>query len=158
MDNLITAPADQAQDSKLNQGPGSATTSAASHNWRKPTGVIISIMVMAGAVALIFRVWHVIEHHPRTDDAIVRANVIGVAAVAAEEQRLNQAQAALSVLASLIAQRPGAVAAVKFAALELSYCKVIAPFEGRVISLNLSVGAYASAGIPVFSLLDTRKW
>src|SRR5258708_5638777 len=79
MDNLITAPADQAQDSKLNQGPGSATTSAASHNWRKPTGVIISIMVMAGAVALIFRVWHVIEQHPRTDDAIVRANVIGVA-------------------------------------------------------------------------------
>jgi multidrug efflux system membrane fusion protein len=50
------------------------------------------------------------------------------------------------------------VAAVDDAALNLSYCKVVAPFPGRVISLNISVGAYAHAGIPVFSLLDTRKW
>jgi multidrug efflux system membrane fusion protein len=64
----------------------------------------------------------------------------------------------LSALATLTAERPGAVAAVDLAALELSYCKVIAPFPGRVINLNISVGAYASAGIPVFSLLDTRKW
>src|SRR6185295_19685093 len=70
----------------------------------------------------------------------------------------NQAQAALSTLATLIAQRPGAVAAVDLAALELSYCKVTALFPGRVISLNISVGAHASAGIPVFSLLDTRNW
>jgi len=240
--------------------------------WRKPLGVIISLAVLVGAIALIFRVWNVIEHHPRTDDAIVRANVVGIvprvrgqiiklnvqdnqsvaagdvlfeidpddyrlslekakaalamldqqievarsqdaqlkfqvkaaeaglerakaelkqasdtlrrlqpllpsgftkaddvdraatakqvaaAALAAEEQRLNQAQTALSTLATLIAQRPGAVAAVDLAALELSYCKVTAPFPGRVISLNISAGAYASAGIPVFSLLDTRKW
>jgi multidrug efflux system membrane fusion protein len=58
----------------------------------------------------------------------------------------------------LNAERPGAVAAVRLAALELSYCKVTAPFPGRVVSLNISTGAYASAGIPVFSLLDTRKW
>src|SRR5262249_27329815 len=63
-----------------------------------------------------------------------------------------------STLDTLIAQRPGAVAAVKLAELELSYCKVTAPFSGRVISLNISAGAYASAGVPVFSLLDTRHW
>ncbi len=40
----------------------------------------------------------------------------------------------------------------------MSYCKVTAPFPGRVISLNISEGAYASAGIAVFSLLDTRHW
>jgi multidrug efflux system membrane fusion protein len=67
-----------------------------------------------------------------------------------QEQQLSQAQTALSALATLTAQRAGAVAAVDLAALELSYCKVIAPFPGRVISLNISVGAYASAGIPVF--------
>jgi multidrug efflux system membrane fusion protein len=50
------------------------------------------------------------------------------------------------------------VAAVDLAALDLSYCKVIALFPGRVISLNISVGAYAHAGMAVFSLLDTRKW
>src|SRR5262249_32574412 len=74
------------------------------------------------------------------------------------ETRLDQARVAQSALETLIAQREGAVAAVKLAALNLSYCKVVAPFPGRVISLNISPGAYASAGIPVFSMLDTRKW
>jgi multidrug efflux system membrane fusion protein len=77
---------------------------------------------------------------------------------AAEEQKLNQARAQLSQLQTLLAQRPGAVAAVKQAELDLSYCKVTAPFDGRVINLNISGGAYASIGVPVFSLLDTTKW
>src|SRR2546423_8587622 len=77
---------------------------------------------------------------------------------AAEEQKLNQARAQLSQLQTLLAQRPGAVAAVKQAELDLSYCKVTAPFAGRVINLNISGGAYASIGVPVFSLLDTTKW
>src|SRR3989441_125400 len=91
-------------------------------------------------------------------DRAATAKHVAAAALAAEEQRLNQAQIALSALATLTAQRAGAVAAVDLAALELSYCRVVAPFPGRVISLNISVGAYANAGIPVFSLLDTRKW
>jgi multidrug efflux system membrane fusion protein len=91
-------------------------------------------------------------------DRAATAKHVAAAALAAEEQRLNQAQIALSGLATLTAQRAGAVAAVDLAALELSYCKVVAPFPGRVISLNISVGAYANAGIPIFSLLDTRKW
>lgn len=78
--------------------------------------------------------------------------------LAAEEQKLNQARTAISTLQTLQAQRPGAVATVKFAELELSYCKVKAPFPGRVVNLNISAGAYASVGLPVFSLLDTRKW
>jgi len=86
------------------------------------------------------------------------ACLVAQAALAAEEQHLNQAKVALSTLESLIAQRPSAVAAVKLAELDLSYCKVAAPFPGRVISLNISHGAYASVGVPVFSLLDTRRW
>jgi multidrug efflux system membrane fusion protein len=50
------------------------------------------------------------------------------------------------------------VAAVHLAELNLSYCEVRAPFPGRVISLNISAGAYASEGVPVFSLLDSRHW
>ena len=60
--------------------------------------------------------------------------------------------------ASLRAQRAGAVATINLEELHLSYCKVIAPFSGRVINLNISAGAHVSAGIPVFSLLDTSKW
>ena len=83
---------------------------------------------------------------------------VAAATLATQEQRLNQAKASLSSLATLQAQRPGAVAAIDLARLNLSYCKVVAPFPGKVINLNLSVGAYASVGVPVFSLLDTRHW
>jgi multidrug efflux system membrane fusion protein len=60
--------------------------------------------------------------------------------------------------ASLQAQREGAVAAINLEELHLSYCKVIAPFSGRVINLNISAGAHVTVGVPVFSLLDTSKW
>ncbi len=240
--------------------------------WRPVVGRLISIGVLCGVVLLVFLVWAIIEHHPRTDDAIVEANVIGVAprvggeiiklnvqdnqdvkegdvlfeidpadyqlalesaeaalasleqqitvarsqddvlkyqvkaaaaevesakaqlkqttdtlnrlepllpkgyataedvdkahtavavataAVANAEERFNQAKAALSTLATLQAQRPGAAAAVNQAKLNLSYCKIVALFPGRVVNLNLSVGAYVSIGQPIFSLLDTRKW
>src|SRR6185295_12853857 len=91
-------------------------------------------------------------------DRATTATHVAAAALAAQEQQLNQAQAALSALATLTAQRAGAVAAVDLATLELSYCKVTAPFPGKVISLNISAGAYANAGMPMFSLLDTRQW
>ena len=239
---------------------------------RKAVGGILSVLIVALAVVLVLWVWGILEHHPRTDDAVARANVVGivprvrgqivalhvednqavkegdllfeidpddyklavdkanaalaaldqqiaigrsqdtelkfavkaaeteveagsaqlqqagdtlhrlepllpkgfataeqvdqartadalaVSGLAADEQRLNQAKAALSTLDTLIAQRPGAAAAVDLAKLDLSYCEVRAPFPGRVISLNISAGAYASAGVPVFSLLDTRHW
>jgi multidrug efflux system membrane fusion protein len=59
---------------------------------------------------------------------------------------------------ALQAQRQGAVATINLEELHLSYCKVIAPFSGRVINLNISAGAHVTAGVPVFSLLDTSKW
>ena len=241
-------------------------------DWRPVVGRLISIGIICLVVLLVFLVWAIIEHHPRTDDAIVEANVIGVAprvrgpiiklnvqdnqdvkegdllfeidpadyklaldnaqaaldaldqeievarsqdetlkyqikaaqagveqaqaqlkqstdtmnrlepllpkgfataddvdrahtavavaaaTVADQEQRLNQAKVALSSLATLQAQRPGAVAAVEQAKLNLSYCYVVAPFPGRVVNLNISVGEYVNIGTPVFSLLDSRKW
>jgi multidrug efflux system membrane fusion protein len=240
--------------------------------WRKAVGSIISIAVILGVVVLILWVWDELQHHPRTNDATARANVVGIvprvrgqivklnvkdnqavqsgevlfeidpddyalalrkaqaeletldqqieiaraqdaelkfevkaaeagvegakaelkqaedtlqriqpllpsgfaqandvdkaatarqvaaASLAAQEQQLNKARTALSSLATLLAERRGAVAAVEQAQLELSYCKVVAPFPGRVVNLTISAGAYASVGMPVFSLLDTRKW
>jgi multidrug efflux system membrane fusion protein len=83
---------------------------------------------------------------------------VAEASLASEEQRLNQAKVALSSLATLQAQRPGAVAATNLANLNLSYCTVVAPFPGKVVNLNISVGAYVSVGVPVFSLVDLRHW
>src|SRR6267142_3612122 len=61
-------------------------------------------------------------------------------------------------LTTLQAQREGVMATINLEELHLSYCKVIAPFSGRVINLNISAGAHVSTGVPVFSLLDTSKW
>src|SRR4051812_5257882 len=58
-------------------------------------------------------------------------------------------------VASLQARREGALATINLEELHLSYCKVIAPFPGRVINLNISTGAHVTTGVPVFSLLDT---
>ena len=258
--------------------PGDATPPAETKppadagEWRKIAGRILSIVIILAACVLVLFVWDIIEHHPRTDDAIAEANVIGVAprvsgpivilnvqdnqevkegdllfeidpsdyqlqvdnaqaaltsldqqievaraqdenlkyqikaseagveeakaqlkqdddtlqriqpllskgyattddvekadtavkvanaTLANEEQQLNQAKTTLSTLATLQAQRPGAVAALNLAKLNLSYCKVVAPFPGKVINLNLSVGAFATAGVPFFSLLDLRHW
>jgi multidrug efflux system membrane fusion protein len=65
---------------------------------------------------------------------------------------------ARTAVTTLEAQRESAIAAVNLDELHLSYCKVIAPFDGRVINLNISAGAHVSDGVPVFSLLDTTKW
>jgi multidrug efflux system membrane fusion protein len=80
------------------------------------------------------------------------------AEVAQANEKLNQARVAVSPLATLQAQRPGAVATLGTAQLELSYTRIYAPFDGQVIGLNLSEGAYAHAGVEVFSFLDSRKW
>jgi len=240
--------------------------------WRKIAGRIISIVLIVAMVALALWVWSIVERHPRTDDAIAQANVIGVAprvsgqiiklnvednqevkegdvlfeidpadyqlqlenalaaqaalerqievarsqdvnlkfqvkaaeagvaeaqatekqdedtlerlkpllpkgfataddvdraetavkvaqaSLATQEEQLNQAKTSLSSLATLQAQRAEAGAAVNLARLHLSYCKIMAPFPGKVINLKLSVGTYASVGVPVFSLLDLRHW
>jgi membrane fusion protein, multidrug efflux system len=65
---------------------------------------------------------------------------------------------ARTAVTTLQAQREGAVATINLEELHVSYCKVIAPFSGRVINLNISAGAHVTAGVPVFSLLDTNKW
>ena len=65
---------------------------------------------------------------------------------------------ARTAVTTLQAQREGAIATINLEELHLSYCKVIAPFSGRVINLNISAGAHVTAGAPVFSLLDTSKW
>jgi membrane fusion protein, multidrug efflux system len=80
------------------------------------------------------------------------------AEVGQANEKLNQARVAVSPLATLQAQRPGAVATLRTAQLELSYTRIYAPFDGQVVGLNISEGAFAHAGMEVFAFLDTRKW
>lgn len=51
-----------------------------------------------------------------------------------------------------------AEAQLRQAELELDYCRVCAPFDGKVVNMNISAGAFARAGVDVFTLVDTRAW
>jgi len=200
--------------------PAVTPTARSSIEGQKLIRNLIALLIFSGAVFLTLYVWSVLERHPRTDDATVRANVVGIAPrvsgqtiklnvqdnqavkkgdvlfeidpedyrlvlekakaeLATVDHQLAQAQDTLHRLEPLLphgfatadtvdkartavttlqAQRESAIATINLEELHLSYCKVIAPFDGRVINLNISAGAHVTSGVPVFSLLDTSKW
>ncbi|HGF2276121.1 TPA: multidrug efflux transporter periplasmic adaptor subunit MdtN [Escherichia coli] len=74
---------------------------------------------------------------------------------------LLQAQSAASAVSgvdALVAQRAAVEADIALTKLHLEMATVRAPFDGRVISLKTSVGQFASAMRPIFTLTDTRHW
>ena len=84
---------------------------------------------------------------------------------AATEAALRQARTERSRARAVVGQVEGtnarvaaAEAALHAAELDLSYCRVLAPFTGKVVNLNISEGAFARAGTEVFVLVDTRTW
>jgi multidrug efflux system membrane fusion protein len=44
------------------------------------------------------------------------------------------------------------------AELDLEYCRVCAPFSGKIVNFNISLGEFARVGVDVFTLVDTRTW
>jgi multidrug efflux system membrane fusion protein len=75
--------------------------------------------------------------------------------VAVSQAKLNEGIHAVDRLDSLLAQRPAKVAGAK---LDLERCTVVAPFDGYVTNLNISEGEIAKPGVPLFTLIDARKW
>jgi multidrug efflux system membrane fusion protein len=79
--------------------------------------------------------------------------------VATESQaKLGQAINGLDRVETLLSQRPARSAKVDSARLDLERCRVVAPFDAYVTNMNISVGAYARPGSPLFTLIDTRTW
>lgn len=70
----------------------------------------------------------------------------------------QQATSAISGVDALVAQRDVVQADIALTKLHLEMATVRAPFDGRVISLKTSVGQFASAMKPIFTLIDTRHW
>ncbi|HCL5270803.1 TPA: multidrug transporter subunit MdtN [Salmonella enterica] len=70
----------------------------------------------------------------------------------------QQAASAVSGVDALVAQRVAVQADIALTKLHLEMATVRAPFDGRVVSLKTSVGQFASAMRPVFTLIDTRHW
>jgi multidrug resistance efflux pump len=55
-------------------------------------------------------------------------------------------------------QRRAAMAQLEDAELQLGYSRVVAPVNGYVTNLALSLGSYASPGSPILSLVNTDSW
>src|SRR5215813_3185920 len=97
--------------------------------------------------------------------AAVAALVSTRAQHVANEAALQQARSEQSRAEDAIGQSEGgnakvaaAEAAVHAAELDLSYCRVLAPFTGLVVNMNISNGAFARVGMEMFTLVDTRTW
>jgi multidrug efflux system membrane fusion protein len=69
-----------------------------------------------------------------------------------------RAQDAIGESEGINARLAAAEAAVHAAELDLAYCRVVAPFTGKVVNMNISKGAFARAGAEVFTLVDTHTW
>jgi multidrug efflux system membrane fusion protein len=72
--------------------------------------------------------------------------------------KLGQAIHTIDRVETPESQRPARAAKVDSARLDLERTRVVAPFDAYVTSLNISVGAYAHPGTPMFTLIDTRAW
>jgi multidrug resistance efflux pump len=84
----------------------------------------------------------------------------GSAEAALQQARAERARAldAVGDSGGANARVTAAEAAVHAAELDLDYCRVLAPFTGKVVNLNISKGAFARAGAEVFTLVDTGTW
>ena len=93
-------------------------------------------------------------------EEVDRARTAQRAAEADLNAVLLQAQSAASSVSgvdALVAQRAAVEADIALTKLHLEMATVRAPFDGRVISLKTSVGQFASAMRPIFTLIDTRN-
>ncbi len=74
------------------------------------------------------------------------------------QAKLGQAEYTVDRVETLLAQRPIKAAKVDDARLNLKWTRVVAPFDAYVTAMNISEGAYAHVGTPLFTLIDTRNW
>ncbi|MFY1664377.1 HlyD family efflux transporter periplasmic adaptor subunit [Pseudomonas sp. Pseu.R1] len=70
----------------------------------------------------------------------------------------KEATAAISGADDLVGQREGVLTQIAHPELDLEHRIVKAPFNGRFVGPKTSEGQYASAGHPVFSLIDIQHW
>ncbi|HKQ68778.1 MAG TPA: biotin/lipoyl-binding protein [Polyangiaceae bacterium] len=74
---------------------------------------------------------------------------------------VEKAQAALQAVGdteSMLAQMRGDEAAMSLAEWNLSHTVLRAPFDGWVSGFDITEGAYASAGQPIFTLIKANEW
>jgi len=82
------------------------------------------------------------------------------AQVALEQARLQAAEARQAITSTkpIEAELDGARASLALAERDLNKTVVLAPCDGRITALQVAVGEFASAGSPIFTIIDTEQW
>jgi membrane fusion protein, multidrug efflux system len=82
------------------------------------------------------------------------------AQVALEQARLQAAEARQGITSTkpIEAELEGARASLALAERDLNKTVVRAPCDGRITALQVAAGESASAGSPVFTIIDTEQW
>jgi multidrug efflux system membrane fusion protein len=81
-----------------------------------------------------------------------------IAAVDQAKAERVRADDAIGQVGDYNARIAAAEAELHEAELNLEYCRVTAPFSGKVVNFNISSGEFARVGVDVFTLVDTRTW
>jgi len=80
------------------------------------------------------------------------------AALEFARQDARRAQSAVSGVDALVARVAELRATVATAEYDLKQTTMRAPFDGRVVDLDISEGEFAATGRRLFTLVDTRNW
>src|SRR5262245_54801470 len=80
------------------------------------------------------------------------------AALQVARRDAEKAAAAVSGVDALVARLGELRAAVAMAEYDLDHTVMRAPFDGRIIDLDIAEGEYAATGRRLFTLIDTRNW
>jgi multidrug efflux system membrane fusion protein len=98
-----------------------------------------------------------IQAQASLEEAVLHHEQAGSTAIESQA-RFGQAVHTVDRIETLLAQRPAKAAKVDSARLDLERTRVLSPFDAYVTSMNISEGAYARPGSPIFTLIDTRNW
>jgi membrane fusion protein, multidrug efflux system len=93
-----------------------------------------------------------------TLDATRAQHIATEAALQQSRSERARAEDTVGQVANTNARVAAAEAALHSAELDLQFTRVRAPFSGRVVNLNISIGAFARSGTDVFTLVDTGTW
>ena len=95
---------------------------------------------------------------PEQGDTARRAKEGAAASVEITAAELAAAAVAVQDASPLQSRQRAAEAELAQAELAVRDCTVLAPFDGRVAGMNLSVGAFARVAVDVLTFIDTRQW
>jgi multidrug efflux system membrane fusion protein len=99
------------------------------------------------------------RHVAETEVTEARKNLL-TAEATVEQAKAERLRAAANIGQedNFNARIAAAEAQLQDAELNLGYCRICAPFPGKVVNLDISPGAFARIGVDVFTLVDTRTW